>query len=156
MRGRKPLPTERKKLRGNPGKRPLNINEPDFDQVVDIDPPEWLEGIAKECWEMLAPQLVAAKVVKGTDLHNLEAFCENYALWRQATEEYKLEGLTVSTPNGGLKKNPAITVANEALSQVKAFGALLGLDPSSRSRIMVAKPETPKPEKKSFSSLLPK
>ena len=34
MRGRKPVPTALKKLRGNPGKRPLNDAEPKPDVVV--------------------------------------------------------------------------------------------------------------------------
>jgi len=34
MRGRKPKPTARKRLEGNPGKRPLNRAEPQHSEVL--------------------------------------------------------------------------------------------------------------------------
>ena len=37
-RGRKAKPTEIKRVNGNPGKRALNNNAPDFSAVVDIAP----------------------------------------------------------------------------------------------------------------------
>ncbi|MCR8931942.1 MULTISPECIES: hypothetical protein [unclassified Pseudomonas] len=39
-RGRKPKPTAKKALAGNPGKRALNTSEPQFSEITkDIDPP---------------------------------------------------------------------------------------------------------------------
>ncbi|MDV7837578.1 phage terminase small subunit P27 family, partial [Pseudomonas aeruginosa] len=38
-RGRKPKPTAKKALAGNPGKRALNKDEPKFSDVTDIDAP---------------------------------------------------------------------------------------------------------------------
>jgi hypothetical protein len=35
MRGRKPVPTQVKLLRGNPGKRPLNEGEPQSEQEAN-------------------------------------------------------------------------------------------------------------------------
>ena len=41
MKGRKPVPTHLKVLRGNPGKRRLNNGEPL--PIGDlVDPPEWM------------------------------------------------------------------------------------------------------------------
>lgn len=145
MRGRKPKPTQQKALSGNPGKRPLNKNEPKPSAMTEVDAPPWLDGVARDVWGWYAPRLLKTKVLTEIDLHNLEAFCMAYSRWRLAEEEVAEKGLTVSTLNGGIQKNPAVTVVNEALRQIATFGALLGLDPSSRSRIAVPGAQTGNP-----------
>lgn len=135
-RGRKPKPTAKKELAGNPGKRALNQAEPDFTQVTGIEPPGWMTYRAQEMWEHLIPELLKEKVLCVTDLHNVEAFCISYDKWRMAEESVQLHGILITTPMGSVIKNPALTAANEALRQIVSFGALLGLDPSSRSRII--------------------
>lgn len=135
-RGRKPKPTAKKELAGNPGKRALNTAEPQFSEVTDIDPPEWLTERAAVMWSMLVPELLREGVLAVTDLHNVEAFCTAYDKWRMAEEEVQRTGITVQSSQGSPMKNPALTAANEAMRQVVTFGALLGLDPSSRTRLI--------------------
>lgn len=137
--GRKRKPTAVKALAGNPGKRALNKAEPDFGRLADVDCPIWLEGEAAAMWKTVVPHLCAQGVLAPTDLHNVEAFCSAYGRWRQAEAEVKAVGLTVTSAMGSPMKNPAVTVINEALRQLAMFGALLGLDPSSRSRLMGGK-----------------
>ena len=48
-RGRKPTPTAIKELEGNPGKRPLNKNEPKPTKKAPPCP-KWLEPEAKKEW----------------------------------------------------------------------------------------------------------
>ena len=72
------------------------------------------------------------QVLEPTDLHNVEAFCAAYGRWRIAEREVAQNGITVPSPMGGLVKNPAVTVINEALRQMAMFGALLGLDQAGR------------------------
>lgn len=135
-RGRKPKPTSQKELAGNPGKRELNHAEPDFTKVTDIDPPDWMESRAQDMWRHLVPELLKEKILCITDLHNVEAFCVSYDKWRMAEEAVQTHGILISTESGTVIKNPALTAANEALRQIASFGAQLGLDPSSRSRII--------------------
>lgn len=135
-RGRKPKPTAKKELAGNPGKRELNHAEPDFTKVTKIDPPEWMERRAQDMWRHLVPELLKEKVLCVTDLHNVEAFCVSYDKWRMAEEAVQERGILITTESGAVIKNPALTAANEALRQIASFGAQLGLDPSSRSRII--------------------
>lgn len=134
--GRRPKPTAQKALAGNPGKRALNKNEPDFGLVTDIDPPEWLGEHATRVWQMVVPQLLKAKVLALTDLHNVEAFCTAYDNWRLAQESIREHGIVVAGASGGPVKNPALTAANEAMRQMVTFGSMLGLDPASRTRII--------------------
>ena len=135
-RGRKPKPTAKKKLAGNPGKRALNNAEPEFSKITDVDPPEWLSERAAVMWKMILPELLRENVVALTDLHNVEAFCTAYDNWRMAQESIKEHGIVVAGATGGPVKNPALTAANETMRQMVTFGSLLGLDPSSRTRLI--------------------
>lgn len=146
-RGRKPTPTARKILAGNPGKRKLNKHEPQHKALASaapsapdlagVDPPDWLDDRAKEAWRWYCPRLIKSRTLTDVDLHNLEAFCSAVSRWRMAEDEVARYGITVQSPQGGTVKNPAVTVINEALKQIATFGAALGLDPASRSRIKV-------------------
>ncbi len=133
--GRKPKPTGLKEAAGNPGKRELNLNEPDFGQVHNIDCPEWMDGHSKDLWEHLAPLLCGQKIMQATDIQNLEAYCAAYGRFRLGEESVKNDGIVVEGAQGGSIKNPAVTVINEALRQMASYGGLLGLDPSSRQRL---------------------
>lgn len=135
MKGRKPKPTALKRLQGNSGKRKLNDNEPVFGEIVDIKPPDWLEALAVAMWQTVMPELLANKILTVADIHNVEAFCMAYARWRQAEREITRLGVLIMDDNGRYSKNPAFTVVNETKKQMATFGGLLGLDPSSRSRL---------------------
>lgn len=135
-RGRKPKPTSQKKLAGNPGKRALNNDEPNFTSITYIDPPSYLTEGAVDMWERVMPELLREKVLCITDIHNVEAFCMAYARWRLSESDVAKNGVVVESAQGAPMKNPALTAANEAMRQMVTFGSLLGLDPSSRSRVI--------------------
>ena len=136
-RGRKAKPQEVKKANGNPGGRKLNKAIPEFSQVIDIDPPEYFDGLefAPMIWRSIVPELLKAEVLRITDMHNIEAFCIAYDNYRQAQKDVAENGVSVMGGNGNLTKNPALTAINEAMKQMSMFGAMLGLDPSSRQRL---------------------
>jgi len=134
-RGRKPKPTKQKQLAGNPGKRALNKNEPDFSRLTDVEPPEWMPEIAQKMWQTLIPDLLANDILTVPDLHNVESFCMAYCRWREAEQDINVNGITIKTEKTVIK-NPSVTVVNEAKRQMVQFGSLLGLDPSSRQRLM--------------------
>ncbi|UQY33583.1 phage terminase small subunit P27 family [Pseudomonas fulva] len=137
--GRRPKPTAKKALAGNPGKRALNRAEPKFAEITHVDPPEWMQPLAIQMWQTVVPELLAQHIVCITDLHNVEAFCTAYANWRSAQELVVQHGPIVESAMGSPIKNPALTAAKEAMSQMVTFGAMLGLDPSSRSRLIGGK-----------------
>jgi P27 family predicted phage terminase small subunit len=136
-RGRKPKPTAKKELAGNPGKRALNKSEPKFSEITkDIDPPEWMSELAATMWKMVVPELLREHVIALTDLHNVEAFCTAYSKWRMAEKSVQDFGIVVQSSQGSPMKNPALTAANEAMRQMVTFGSMLGLDPASRTRLI--------------------
>ena len=138
-RGRRPKPTAQRVAGGNAGHRAINKNEPEFDEVTNIDPPDWMPITAQKMWQHLVPQLLKAGVLQMTDLHNVEAFCMAYCRWREAEIDVIDKGVVVTGAMGGPIKNPALTVINETKRQMMQFGALLGLDPSSRTRLIGGK-----------------
>jgi len=77
-RGRKPKPTALKVLEGNPGKRPLNENEP-VPPKGSIKCPTWLLPEAKKEWKRLAPPLEAMGVLTIADISAFEGYCQAYS-----------------------------------------------------------------------------
>lgn len=142
-RGRPPKPTALKLIQGNAGKRKLNTKEPSPDALAVVpDPPEWFGAIAVAAWQQVAPWLIEAKILTGTDLHNLEAFCMAYQRWREAQDDITKNGIIVMGAKQEIK-NPACTVANETMRQMATFGSALGLDPAARARLKPGGAEKP-------------
>ncbi len=133
--GRKPKPNAQKALSGS---KHHNPNAVEFDTITDVEPSEWLGDTAKQMWKTVCPHLCKQKVLAVTDLHNLEAFCSAYDRWRQAEREVAESGITLSDADGRVQKNPAVTVINESMRQMSSFGAMLGLDPAARGRLIGA------------------
>jgi Phage terminase, small subunit len=82
MRGRPPKPTRMKVLTGNPGKRPLNKDEPRPDPVIPDCPPE-LSPAAQREWTRLVKELSSLNMVTRLDRAALATYCGAYALWAE-------------------------------------------------------------------------
>ncbi|MFA9488958.1 MULTISPECIES: phage terminase small subunit P27 family [unclassified Mannheimia] len=135
-RGRKPIPTKVKERRGNPGKRKLNQDEPEFSPFNEHSPPPpQLNEDGQRMWAFLLKELLPQGVLFQTDLEVVANYCIAYQNRNSACKDIDKYGTFVENSNGGLSKNPAFTVLNEALKQMTTFGSLLGLDPSSRQRL---------------------
>lgn len=128
-RGRKPKPKSGKAVASN---------VPKFSEVVDIEPPDYMLGLkyAPMIWQSIMPELLENEMLRITDMHNVEVFCMAYATYRECQTEIAKEGVTVLGASGSPIKNPALTALNEAARQMATFGSLLGLDPSSRQRLI--------------------
>jgi phage terminase small subunit len=118
MRGRKPLPVRLKLLRGNPGNRPLNTEEPQVNLVEGLPgPPKWLKSkYAKEEWAIQIEYLTRNGVLGQNEVSALADYCQ-------------LHGDFVE----GVVSNHPMTAAN--IAQMRALRAELGIGPSARSRL---------------------
>lgn len=134
MRGRKPLPTAVKELRGNPGKRALNKSEPRPKAALPRAP-RFLDPIAKVEWRRVGRELFEVGLLTRVDRAALAAYCQTYSRWVQAEKEIVDDGLTVRGAQGQVVKNPVVTIAEKALEQMKVYAIEFGMTPSSRSRI---------------------
>ena len=136
-RGRKPKPTALKVLEGNPGKRPLNENEP-IPPKGSIKCPSWLLPEAKKEWKRLAPSLEAMGVLTMADLTAFEGYCQAYARWREAEDFLTQHGSIFKTPSGYVQQVPQVSIAQTYLKIMNKFAEQFGLTPSSRSRIIAS------------------
>lgn len=134
--GRRAKPVAKKQLAGNPGKRALNKDEPDFGLVQTVNCPDWMGDFGRELWETVAPLLCRERVIEATDIQNLEVYCNAYDQFRMAQQEVTDKGVTVLGATGSLVKNPAVTALKEAAAMMATYGGMLGLDPSSRQRLV--------------------
>jgi P27 family predicted phage terminase small subunit len=141
--GRRPLPTAVKKLRGNPGRRPLNRAEPKPTKGPPAKPAQ-LTGVASEEWDAIVPQLELLGVLTVVDGKALAAYCHFFARWWQAEAEIERLGIILEEERldkeGNLvgavyKRNPAISVSHEAAKIMRSYLVEFGMTPSSRSRL---------------------
>lgn len=137
MRGRKPLPTNLKVLRGNPGQRRLNPSEP-TPAPLAVDVPDELTpdpDAAGEWTRTIAPAILRGQVTSA-DRSVAIAHCVLWATWRSQLVEASRHAHIIAV---GEQKhpmpNPARIMANKTLALLIRVDAELGLTPSSRSRV---------------------
>lgn len=140
-RGPKPTPTTTLKVRGS-WRADLRSGEPEPSSAMPL-PPAFLQGVARDRWNELAPKLNAMGLLGELDGDKLAAYCVAWAKLVETTNYLNEPG------NGhwyesefGPKKHPASAVQDAALDKVNRLGALFGMSPSDRVGL---KPEsTPK------------
>jgi P27 family predicted phage terminase small subunit len=132
MRGRKPKPTARKRLEGNPAPTA---------EAFDAPPEELLaHPRAAAEWRRLAPLLRQARQVTDADRAALIALCLEWDRYLEATAKIRTLGLVVKTPSGYPITNPFISIATKALGSCNKLWPELGLTPSSRARVRTDAP----------------
>lgn len=136
MRGRRPKPTRLKVLTGNPGKRPLNPNEPRPEPVMPECPPE-LGPAAQREWTRLVGELSSLNMITSLDRAALATYCGAYALWAESTEAIQKFGAMVKSPTGYPMQSPYISIANRQAEIMMRIASEFGFTPASRSRISV-------------------
>src|SRR5688500_3804951 len=142
MRGRKPLPSNVVRLRGNPGKRRLNDAEPRPSSRAPTCP-ACLDGEARKEWKRLVAELAELGLLTRLDRGLLAAYCQAHALWVEAVSSIQRYGTMVKSPNGYPMQSPYVAVANNPVDIMVRIASEFGMPPSSRTRIRVG---APKPE----------
>ena len=136
-RGRKPKPTALKVLEGNPGKRPLNKNEPKPEKKAPKCP-SWLEPEAKKEWRRMSKILEELGILTEIDASAFSGYCQAYARWKEAEEFLTKHGTIFKTSSGYIQQVPQVSIAQTYLKIMKDFCSEFGLTPSARSRIHAA------------------
>lgn len=135
-KGRKPKPTALKLLEGNPGKRPLNVDEPKPKKQAPSCP-SWLEPEAKKEWKRMAKTLESIGILTEIDKAAFSGYCQAYARWREAEEFLTKHGTIFKTPSGYIQQVPQVSIAQTYLKVMKDFSSEFGLTPAARTRIQV-------------------
>jgi P27 family predicted phage terminase small subunit len=149
MRGRKPLPSNVVKLRGNPGKRRLNDAEPRPASRVPACPAGLGEEASKE-WQRLSKPLAELGLLTELDRGPLAAYCQAHALWLEAVAAIARYGTMVKSPNGYPMPSPYVAVANKQVEIMVRIAAEFGMTPSSRTRIRIGE----RPPEDAFEAFL--
>ena len=142
MRGRKPKPTRLKVITGNPGKHPLNRDEPKPEPIIPDCPPE-LNPAAQREWERLTAELGKLRILTQLDRAALAAYCGAYALWAEATEAIGKFGVMIKSPSGFPIQSPYVSIANRQAEIMMRIASEFGFTPASRGRIATPREEEP-------------
>lgn len=103
------------------------------------EPPAWLTGEALAEWHRVVPQLEGLDLLKLADAATLTAYCETWARYVAAVQQYQAQGLTLVNPDSGrVGKNPAVAIAEAAATQLRAFANDFGLSPAAERNISAA------------------
>lgn len=134
MRGRKPTPTKLKILHGNPGKRKINADEPQPDNVIPTCP-AILKGEARAEWKRVTEKLHRLGLINEMCRGLLAGYCQAYALWHKANRELAENGEVITTKNGAQLQNAWLSIANRQMVIMKQIASEFGFTPSSLSRL---------------------
>lgn len=84
MAGRPPTPTALKVLRGNPGRRPLNVDEPKPPIPDQVPPcPAWLGPEGRAFWRQQAPIHHQLGTLTAVDIPAFTALAATWDGWRK-------------------------------------------------------------------------
>src|SRR5678815_5520444 len=111
MRGRKPEPTVLKILRGNPGKRELNLAAPEHPVLSEECPDDLVDETARAEWTRICHQLIATGQVTVVDRTTLIGYCLKYGQWKKIEDEARKHPFIVKSPSGYPIPNPALGMA---------------------------------------------
>jgi P27 family predicted phage terminase small subunit len=146
-----PKPTALKLIQGNPGKRPLNENEPKPEKIIPRCPSH-LNKLAKKHWKEVSKYLFKNGLLTEMDGDALAIYCQQWADWIQiedhlkpekkedGTIEFKDMQIKMTMDTDGKvyyegRSNPRIKHKYELMKMMKGYLAEFGMTPSSRSRI---------------------
>jgi P27 family predicted phage terminase small subunit len=149
--GRRPLPTNVVRMRGN--RSQLTEAELEERERSEVKPhpvaprrPAGLSSDARACWDALAPELDRLGLLTVVDGQSFALACESYALAVQALREMRprkadgtldgrRKGREVVVPDmnhGGMKRHPAFVAYKQAVDDYRAWCREFGLTPSAR------------------------
>ncbi|MGJ8680506.1 phage terminase small subunit P27 family [Paraglaciecola sp.] len=137
----KPTPTVLKLIKGNPGKRAINKNEPKPERGIPKCPAH-LDTKAKTAWKKLCQRLDQMGVLTLADEYALEILCSVYARIRDLQKAVKKYGCTTyeTTSTAGdmtVKAYPEVAQLEKAESLFRSYLTEFGLTPSSRTKLEI-------------------
>lgn len=147
-KGGRAKPSALKLLHGNPGRRPLNALEPDYEVGIP-DKPAWFDTYASEEWDRLVQHLNGQRVFTKNDLGILVSICVTYEQMRENLAIIKTLGRTYTVEDMGgnthYKARPECVRYETALKEYRMLLSEIGFTPASRSKIKTL-PEAPQPK----------
>ncbi len=154
MPGRKPTPTHLKIVKGNPGRRPLNKNEPTFDQDLP-QPPAYLSTEAQGIFIVLRDRIDSMGYASSSHTEALALCALRLEEVQRCTHVLNEKGPTYTKRiklgvdkkgqpifDETVKTRPEVIMRHEAAKHAQSLLAEFGLTPASATKIVV--PDKPK------------
>lgn len=149
LRGPKPQSNVIKFLRGNPGRRTLDLSEGMQPEVAVPDIPRHLSKEARKEWRRITAELEANGVISRLDRAALSIYCQTWArlvLAEQALEAKRRQAaeagldeaeavFTQKTPTGFLRESALLRIVGKLQQDCDRYLASFGMSPSSRSKV---------------------
>ena len=137
-RGRPPKPTALHLVKGNPGRRDLNQNEPEPELLDKAVAPAHLSDVAKVKWPEMVDLLSRNNVFTEMDVDLLAIYCEAHATELHAFQQLEKYGEIVKSPKSGYPvASPYKAIHNHACKTKQEIMSEFGMGPASRTRINV-------------------
>ena len=143
MKGRKPKLPHLRVIAG----RELGSEREAADRLVDAaplpQPPAWLSEEAQDEWRRVVPMLTSLAILTALDMATFSAYCQAWAIFKQASEalarmassDSLTSGLLIKTTNGNAIQNPLVGTINRAATNMLKFASELALTPVARARL---------------------
>lgn len=149
QRGPKPTSNVIKMLRGNPGRRTLDLSDGVQPEVAVPDPPAHLSLDARKEWRRITVELESVGLISRLDRAALAIYCQTWgrlviaekalsAKQKQAKDSGLDEAeavFTQQTPTGFMRESALFRVVGKLQQDCDRYLASFGMSPSSRSRV---------------------
>ena len=140
--GRKAKPTALKLIDGNPGNRPINVQEPTPAKVYNPDPPDGFDTLQTDKWREVSHKLAACRVLTELDLDALEIYCREWVNLQSAIGDVAARGKLIQLPTGGVMWNPSWTQLKHSQGVCRSIMAEFGMTPSTRTGLVASADDT--------------
>jgi P27 family predicted phage terminase small subunit len=113
-----------------------NGAEPEPILLNDLEPPAHLRERSAAVWRELAPLLRRNQVLTEMDVLALELLCDSVADYRLAREE-RGDNFTTTSAKGSQMLDQLLVAQQACAKRCETLMGRFGMDPASRSRVMV-------------------
>lgn len=98
------------------------------------EPPEFLEGEARDEWERVLPELQRLQLTKTIEAASLAAYCLAWQRFSDAQRIINDEGLLHENSQGRVR-HPAVAIVEAASKELRAWANEFGLTPAAESNV---------------------
>lgn len=143
-RGPAPKATNMRILEGNPGRLPINHDEPQPETGAVC--PYWATDGARQVWEEVAPVLINCGILTQADQVMFAAWCDAVANYKIVSQEIEAAtSLPIEDSDGPVYARPEVKTLiasqrNYAELMIR-FGTKFGVSPGDRTSLKVSKPK---------------
>lgn len=135
--GRQAIPTALKILRGNPGKRAINSDEPS-PCASDLTPPPTLGEVGVKKWIELTTLLSNMGVFTVADHSAIERYCLIHEQWMIVVDHVREHGMTQITQTGYSQLTAEGSLFKSLPADLLKIEQQFGMTPAARSSLKVS------------------